>query len=107
MPATPLPPPPLQERTGRAPAGQDRVSYYEQQGRHQRREIEALLGEDWSWKDRRVLDFGCGAGRTLRHFVPEAKAGETEVGGCDTARSSIEWLRAPLVPPLKVLEVGS
>src|SRR4051812_10840332 len=106
MPATPLPPRALRERTGRAPAGHDEAAFYEEQGRQQRRRIEALLGDDWSWKGRRLLDFGCGAGRTLRHFLAVAQAGETEVWGCDIDRRSIEWLRAHLVPPLEVLGVG-
>ena len=35
----------------------------------------------------RILDFGCGCGRTLRHFAG------TSVGGCDVDPEAIAWLR--------------
>jgi SAM-dependent methyltransferase len=44
-----------------------------------------------------VLDFGCGAGRVVRHFADEA-AVATFVG-CDIDEPSIEWARANLSPP--------
>ena len=34
------------------------------------------LPDDWSWEGKRALDFGSGAGRTLRHFLIEAQAAE-------------------------------
>ncbi len=51
---------------------------------------------------KRILDFGCGAGRTLRHFVPEAERGE--VWGADIDRASIEWLQENLCPPLNAVQ---
>ena len=48
----------------------------------------------------RVLDFGCGAGRVLRHLVDEV--GEGELHGVDIDRPSIEWLQANASPPLNV-----
>jgi SAM-dependent methyltransferase len=60
--------------------------------------IEDALPSDWTWTGRRVLDFGCGAGRVLRHFASEAADGE--FWGCDIDGPSIEWLRRNLCPPL-------
>jgi SAM-dependent methyltransferase len=43
-----------------------------------------------------VLDFGCGAGRTLRQFVDDANA--AELWGCDIDDASIGWMQAQLGP---------
>ena len=56
--------------------------------------IVANLPPGWTWPGKRVLDFGCGAGRTLRHFSSEA--GAAELWGCDIDAASIEWLNANL-----------
>jgi SAM-dependent methyltransferase len=77
---------------------------YEAIGRHSRRRIERLLPNDWSWEGRRVLDFGCGAGRTLRHFLDEAE--HAEFYGCDIDAASIAWLSENLSPPLHPFESG-
>jgi SAM-dependent methyltransferase len=45
-----------------------------------------------------VLDFGCGAGRVLRHFVNEAQ--EAEFWGSDIDEPSVEWCRTMLSPPM-------
>jgi len=58
------------------------------------------LPEDWSSHGKRVLDFGCGAGRVLRH-IP-SRAPDAEIWGCDIDRPSIEWLDENLAPPLNV-----
>jgi SAM-dependent methyltransferase len=60
----------------------------------------AALPADWSFAGRSVLDFGCGPGRVLRHFQPEAATAQFH--GCDIDAESIEWLRAHLVSPFKV-----
>jgi len=67
---------------------------YERFGRASRDAIVEALPADWTWDGKRVLDFGCGAGRTLRHFIAEARAGEFY--GCDIDEPSIEWLREHL-----------
>jgi SAM-dependent methyltransferase len=73
---------------------------YEAIGRHSRERIERLLPADWSWHGKHVLDFGCGAGRTLRHFLAEAE--RAEFHGCDIDAKSIDWVTRHLVPPLHV-----
>src|SRR5581483_2441621 len=62
------------------------------------RAIRDLLPADWSFEDKRVLDFGCGVGRTLRHFLEEAET--AEFWGADIDKPSIDWLQASLSPPL-------
>ncbi|MDQ3122144.1 MAG: class I SAM-dependent methyltransferase [Actinomycetota bacterium] len=93
--AVPLPPLELADRVGRGAA-------FDEVGRATRLEIVKRLPENWSFAGKRVLDFGCGAGRTLRHFVPEARVGEFY--GCDIDGSSIGWLEENLSPPLRVFQ---
>jgi SAM-dependent methyltransferase len=78
----------------------DPFAAYEQLGAETRSALEELLPADWSFAGKRVLDFGCGAGRTLRHFLPEAKKGE--FWGADIDEASTEWMRGALCPPLRV-----
>ncbi len=66
--------------------------------------IRAVLPQDWSWAGKRVLDFGCGAGRVLRHFLAEAQ--EAEVWSCDIDAPSIAWLQENLCPPLQAIHSG-
>jgi len=61
-----------------------------------RNEIERLLPDDWTWPGKRSFDFGCGAGRAMRHFLDETPAADFE--GCDIDAPSIEWLNDNLVP---------
>ena len=76
----------------------DPLRTYAEMGAQTRRAIESLLPDDWSWEGKRVLDFGSGAGRTLRHFLSEAEEGE--FWGADIDLASIEWMQANLSPPL-------
>lgn len=62
------------------------------------------LPKDWSSHGKRVLDFGCGAGRVLRHFP--SRLPDAEIWGCDIDRRSVEWLEDNLVPPLHVFLNG-
>jgi SAM-dependent methyltransferase len=64
-----------------------------------------LLPADWSFQGKRVLDFGCGAGRTLRHFLSEAET--AEVWGTDIDGPSIEWLQRNLCPPLRAMRCNA
>lgn len=93
----PLPPIELMTRVGTV-AGADPAEFYLREGVAVRERIESLLPEDWSFQGRRVLDFGCGSGRVLRHFLDLAPA--TELWGCDIDGGSIDWLRDNLSPPL-------
>jgi SAM-dependent methyltransferase len=51
-----------------------------------------------------VLDFGCGAGRTLRHFLDAAEV--AEIWGADIDTASIQWLQGALCPPLHAVRCG-
>ena len=99
----PLPPTELLHRVGRIDAP-DVGAEYEAIGRRSRERIERLLPDEWSWEGRRVLDFGCGAGRTLRHFLAEAE--HAEFHGCDIDEPSIAWLTEHVSPPLHVFPSG-
>lgn len=70
---------------------------YDELGLQTKRQIVRLLPEAWTFKGKRVLDFGSGAGRTLRHFWKEAEG--SEFWGCDIYVPSIDWLRVNLCPP--------
>jgi SAM-dependent methyltransferase len=59
-----------------------------------------MLPEDWSWEGKRALDFGCGVGKVLCHFAPEAQT--AEFTGCDIHAPSIEWLQRNVCPPFRV-----
>ena len=70
---------------------------YERVGGEARERILRLLPDDWSFAGKRILDFGCGSGRTLRHFLAEAE--EAELVGCDIHAPSVDWVKArPLAP---------
>jgi SAM-dependent methyltransferase len=99
----PLPPLELVHRVGKID-DPDVRSAYEAIGRESRERIERLLPDDWTWEGKRVLDFGCGAGRTLRHFLAEAE--HAEFHGCDIDADSIAWLTDHLSPPLHVFQSG-
>lgn len=47
----------------------------------------------------RVLDFGCGAGRMIRHF--RALAGTCEIWGTDISAEHILWCKRNLSPPFR------
>jgi len=100
--AAPIPPRELIERTGsRQPVQGDELfirEFYERSGRVRKAGIIEILPDDYSLEGRRVLDFGCGAGRVLRQFLPEAASGE--FWGCDLHRPTIAWLDEHLSPPL-------
>jgi SAM-dependent methyltransferase len=71
---------------------------YEALGAETRAELLGLLPEGTDLRGKRLLDFGSGAGRTLRHFTTEAEAGE--VWGVDIDERSVDWMRMHLSPPL-------
>jgi SAM-dependent methyltransferase len=94
----PFPPFELATRVSALPPGAAAYREYETWGSMTKGEITRLLPRSWSFEGKRVLDFGCGAGRTLRHFLAEARA--AEIWGVDIDAPSIAWLEANLCPPL-------
>jgi SAM-dependent methyltransferase len=74
---------------------------WERLGPETRTAVIDLLPPDWSFQGKRVLDFGCGAGRTLRHFMSEAEI--AEVWGVDIDVASIDLLQETVCPPLQVM----
>jgi len=86
-------------------AWSDPYKAYDELGAQTKRALTRLLPDDWSFRGKRVLDFGCGAGRTLRHFLPEAREGE--LWGADIDAASIEWLQEALCPPLNAWRCAS
>ena len=75
---------------------------WEKLGPETRTAILELLPDDWTFAGKRVMDFGCGAGRTLRHFMAEAET--AELWGVDVDAPSIELLRETVSPPLHVMQ---
>ena len=66
------------------------------------RAMKAILAEDgFDPMGGRILDFGCSAGRMLRHLEAEAQAGE--VWGADLHAEAIHWAQAHLSPPFHFL----
>ena len=63
---------------------------FDAQGLEIRDYILQSLPADFSFAGKRILDFGCGAGRVLRHFQTEGSNGE--FWGCDIHAPSISWL---------------
>jgi SAM-dependent methyltransferase len=94
----PYPPLRLADRVLSLDGYGDPFAAYEALGADTKAELLALLPDDWSFAGRRVLDFGCGAGRTLRHFLGEAET--AEIWGVDIDADSIAWLQSALCPPL-------
>ena len=104
--AAPLPPRPLAIRAG-VPDPADVIASYRAVGRDSRSTILGLLasaGVDFSFEGRRVLDFGCGSGKVMRHFL--AEAARCELLGCDIDERSIDWINAELRPPLSAFVNG-
>jgi SAM-dependent methyltransferase len=97
-----MPPFALANRVGPQMAeAEDPYAFYEQVGAESRERILRMLPGGYELEGRRLLDFGCGAGRTLRHFLEEADS--AEIWGCDINHDSIDWLQRNLCPPLHVL----
>jgi SAM-dependent methyltransferase len=97
----PLPPTELAHRVGVVDQD-DTLLSFEAMGAMMRETLLGLQGPDWFVEGRRVLDFGCGVGKLLRHFLGEAE--RCEFIGCDIDERSIEWLRENLSPPLTVFK---
>jgi SAM-dependent methyltransferase len=99
----PLPPEELAARVG-VPDHGDVLKSYVELGEHARQTILETLPGDWTPKGKRILDFGCGAGKVLRHLVDDWS--EAELEGCDIDRASIEWLEANMSPQVHAFVNG-
>jgi len=73
-------------------------------GAQSREAIERVLPDDWSWTGKSVLDFGCGAGRVIRHLLPVAP--ECELWGSDIDPRCIAWNEQHLSPPASFVGNG-
>lgn len=98
-PPLPLPPAELAVRVGQ-PTGET-FACYEEIGRSAHAEILDILPPGWDFEGKRVLDFGCGAGRVLRQFASEAEV--AAMVGCDIDGPSVDWLNANLSPPFSAV----
>jgi SAM-dependent methyltransferase len=74
---------------------------YQRLGPETKAALLELLPDDWSFEGKRVLDFGCGYGRTLEHFRSEAEG--AEFWGADIDAQNIGQLEASLCPPMHAL----
>ncbi len=100
----PLPPAVLRHRVGATEPDDDPALAYERKGAEWRELITQRLPRDWDWRGKRVLDFGAGAGRVLRHFHRESM--ESEFWACDIDAPSIQWLQENLNPPFQAFQVA-
>jgi SAM-dependent methyltransferase len=89
------PPEALAARVGGAPPD------YHDIGSGHARVLRSVLPDDWGWEGKRVLDFGCGPGRTMVQFTEEAAV--SDWWGCDIDRPTIEWAQENLSPPFSFL----
>ena len=93
-----MPPRDLAARVGTV-EGADPLQFYLDEGARLRTVIEGLVPPGWTWDGKRVLDFGCGSARVLRHFAREAERGE--FWGCDIDETSLAWNERNLSPPFR------
>jgi SAM-dependent methyltransferase len=96
----PLPPKQLASRVFCLDGWGDPLAAFDELGAQTKVALLDLLPNDWTVDGKRVLDFGCGIGRTLRHFLDEARI--AEFWGADIDAPSLEWLEANLSPPLNL-----
>lgn len=93
----PLPPAGLISAVGHG-TGSDAGYAYLVFGEDHKATIADLLGPGWDWSGKRVLDFGCGSGRLLRHLLAEAEV--AEIHGCDISAEMVAWVDRNLRPPI-------
>ena len=91
----PLPPKELMTRVGLPDS--DVEPRYLLSGQGLKLTVVELLGPEWSWEGRRVLDLGCGSGRLLRQFLDEARSAEFH--GSDIDEEMVSWVRKTPLPP--------
>jgi SAM-dependent methyltransferase len=94
----PIPPEGLIRRAGYVP-GSDVVARYLNAGCDTAGLLKSLVPDGAD----AILDFGCGAGKVLRHFADVAN--RYEVWGCDIDFESIDWLQGHMSPPFRFFSV--
>jgi SAM-dependent methyltransferase len=92
----PVPPPELAAYVA-ACSTDDPVALYLEHGAALAARLVTHFPRDLDLAGRRVLDFGCGSGRFLRHLL-EAGTGAT-FEACDIDAACIDWLSRHLPPP--------
>ena len=103
--APPLPPIGLMRRVVPLHADElDAGAEYDSKGREIKDFIVSQLPAEWTWEGKHVLDFGCGAGRILRHFLPEARLGE--FWGSEIDEESLEWIAEHLSSAVRPIHHG-
>jgi len=90
-------------RVGPVP-GQDPEFAYVVIGEVLKSTVIELLGPEWSWDGRRVLDFGCSSGRLLGQFLDEARLAEFH--GSDIDEEAASWAQKHLCPPIADVRVN-
>lgn len=101
----PGPPRKLMRRVGWYYPGERPDEVFESRGRQQWQLVESVLPDAWTFEGKRVLDFGCGAGRMLRPAV-EAHP-NTTFWGCDVDAESVTWLQDDLGDRATIRQVGA
>lgn len=94
----PLPPPELAGYILGFPQGD--LEEYLSMGAFLHEQIVGLAGGEFSWDGKRVLDFGCGSARVLRHFIDQPAG--TELHGVALDERCVAWVQTNLSPPLQV-----
>lgn len=84
--------------------GEAFAAEWERLGRESKSVLCDLLPAGWSFSGKKVLDFGCGHGRTLQHFRDEAE--QAEFWGVDIDQPSVERVRQELCPPMHAQACG-
>ena len=100
----PIPPVALTARLAQAPEPWADPRGYLERGRESLQAVERVLPEGWTWTGTRVLEFGCGAGRVIRH-LPEL-APDATIWGCDIDPACIAWNTEHLDPSISFVVNG-
>jgi SAM-dependent methyltransferase len=85
-------------------SNEDPVAAYLEGGAAYADHLLAALPAGFDLGGKRVLDYGCGSGRIMRHMVERGTGAVFE--GCDIHRPSVEWLAAHLAAPHAVFMGG-
>jgi len=98
-----LPPHPLRHYYGYKD-GKFHDDLYIKSGENDMNTVRALLQKDgFDFSQERMLEFGCSAGRLMRHLEKEAH--DTEIWGVDIHSAAIHWAQAHLSPPFNFATV--